>query len=189
MSFNRTKYDSSAYKLEIDRSIKPGDYRIYGSYAENLNQCMAAFGPVGSKADVSITRDPKDLSYKDLSVTESNLSWRRKHLSKDNEDCLDLPVIPKLRHKNICSKLLNIEDSRFTHPIDNYRCMSLTAYQYEPYLHINPQCHIQEDRIGLNSRLYSKDMYILHEQTPWDNFDYPKPKEDKLHICTYKYLC
>jgi hypothetical protein len=190
MSFNRTKYDSTAYNLEINRSVGPGDYRLYGSFGENCNQCFSDFGPIGSKADVSLTKDLNDLTFGNMAVTESNLSWRSHKLSKDN--CNPTIKNPPITHKKACSKVLTTEDTRFTHPIDNYRSMSLTSYQYEPYLPVNPQCHIQDidDRVGLNSRLYSKDMYILHDQNPWDDGSaFPKPTPDKLKICTNIYQC
>ena len=188
MSFNRTKYDSSAYNLQMDRSIGPGDYRLFGSFAENNNQCFSSFGPVGAKSDVSLVKNFDDLTFTKMANVESNLSWRNHKLSKSNDN---KEITTTLNHKKQCSKKLTIEDTRFTHPIDNYRSMSLTTYQYEPYLHVNPQCHIQEstDRIGLNSRLYSKDMYILHEQIPWDNGDaFPKEKPSK-QIEDCKYIC
>ena len=81
----------------------------------------------------------------------------------------------------------------FSHPIDNYRSMSLTDYYYQPFLFVNPQCHIQDinDKMGLNSRLYSKDMYIMHEPTPLE----PTPLlpvekiEPPIKLCNAKYVC
>jgi hypothetical protein len=48
--------------------------------------------------------------------------------------------------------------------------MSLTELMLEPYLHINPQCNIQElsERQGLNSRLYSKDTYKPPPHKFWE---------------------
>jgi hypothetical protein len=63
--------------------------------------------------------------------------------------------------------------------------MSLTEYQYEPYLHVNPQCVIQEstDRIGLNSRLVIKDNYSIPNQEFWDNGDgFPKETNIKIEM-------
>ena len=56
----------------------------------------------------------------------------------------------------------------------------------EPYLHVNPQCHVQEsgDRIGLNSRLHSKDTFKLGAQEFWDKGE-ALPKE----IPTAKQTC
>lgn len=187
MSSNRTIYDSLAYDLEINRSKGPGDYRLFGSYAENINQCYSAFGPIGSKADVSLVKENDDFTFTELANIESQLSWRNHKLSKYNNNN-PKPITTKVNNKNECTNKLNTEDTRFTHPIDNYRSMSLLPYQYDPYLHVNPQCHVQEsnDRIGLNSRLYSKDMYILSEQIPWDKGDaFPKETKQKKSKCLY----
>jgi hypothetical protein len=64
--------------------------------------------------------------------------------------------------------------------------MSTTSYQVQPYLHVNPQCHVQEsnDRIGLNSRLHSKDIYKMPIQEAWDKGE-ALPKE----IQTAKEMC
>jgi hypothetical protein len=166
MSFNRTKYDQCAYNLEITRSTDPGNYRLFGSFAENANQCLSYDGPVGSKSDVSLAKEPLDLRFNNMAEVESELSWRNQLLTK----CNDKKTVKEhtLYHKPTCSKKLVPEDTRFTHPLDNYRCLSLTNYQVEPYLHVNPQCHIQEinDLVGMNSRLFTKDNY----KTPTQEF-------------------
>ena len=157
MSFNRIKYDNCAYNLQMNRSTQPGDYRLYSSYAENKNQCLSYDGPIGSKVDVSIVKNPLDLSFKEMSQIESQLSWRNNLLTKCNDSIKSIKL-QKIYHKPYCNKKLTHEDTRFTHPLDNYRGMSLTNYQLEPYIYINPQCHIQEasDRSGLSSRLHTK---------------------------------
>lgn len=175
MSYNRLKYDNCAYDLQMNRSTNPGNYRLYGAYAENEKQCFSSFGPVGSKADVSLVKKLNDLSFSDMADVESELSLRNNKLIKCNDN--------KFKEFNVnnkcdCDNLLSQQDTRFTHPLDNYRSMSLLEYQYKPYLHINPQCYIQNtyDLVGLNSRLYSKDMYILEYDKPWDkNEALPKP--------------
>jgi hypothetical protein len=92
----------------------------------------------------------------------------------------------KLIHKPVCNNTLTPEDTRFTHPLDNYRGMSLTDLMIEPYLHVNPQCVIQEidTRLGLNSRLHSKDTFNLSPQDFWDKGE-ALPKE----IPTAKQTC
>jgi hypothetical protein len=185
MSFNRTKYDTTAYELQMNRSTSPGDYRLYAPFGENCDQCYSYSGPIGSKSDVSLVKKPNDLNFKDMADTESQLSWRNNKLSKSN-DPLTLLDNNKLEHKPTCSNKLTSEDTRFTHPLDNYRSMSLTELMFESYLHINPQCNIQEsgDRIGLNSRLQSKDTYKLTEQESWDKGDvFPKEIPSAKHIC------
>lgn len=185
MSFNRTSYDPSAYNLQINRSIGPGDYRLFGSFAENSNQCISVFGPIGSKADVSVVKNNTDLTFENMVDVDSILSWRNHKLSKDNNYIPSKLPVPKINNKNECCNKLSAEDTRFTHPIDNYRCLSLTTYQYEPHIMVNPQCYIQDiySRNGLNSRLYSKDMYILKEQKFWDKGDaFPKPTNNHVPL-------
>lgn len=185
MSFNRVKYDQCAYDLQMGRSTGPGDYRLFGSFAENCDQCLSYDGPVGAKSDVSTAKKPLDLSFGDMAQVESELSWRHQILTKCNNELSPLDK-QTLHHKPSCSKKLTPEDTRFTHPLDNYRCMSLTSYQVEPYLHVNPQCHIQEsgDRIGMNSRLYAKDVYRIPAQEFLDKGE-ALPKE----IPTTKQVC
>jgi hypothetical protein len=189
MSFNRINYDSSAYNLQINQSIGPGDYRIFGLFAEHNNPCFSDIG-VGSRSDPSLVKNLDDLTNAELTATESNLTCRNRKLCKTNKIELDEFKTSSLKHKKPCSKQLYVEDTRFTHPIDNYRSMSLTEYYYEPYLHINPQCHIKSDRIGLNSRLHSKDTYILPIETTWDSGEaLPIEKKEEKKICSCKYLC
>ena len=185
MSFNRIKYDNSAYDLQMNRSTAPGDYRLYAPFAENCDQCFSYSGPVGSKSDVSLVKKTTDLTFQDMADTESQLSWRNNKLAKINNSLNPLDD-KKLEHKPSCSNKLTPEDTRFTHPLDNYRSMSLTELMVEPYLHVNPQCIIQDsnDRLGLNSRLYSKDMYKLPKQDFWDKGEaLPKEIPSAKQIC------
>ena len=170
MSFNRIKYDSCAYDLKMERSTQPGDYRLYANYAENCDQCFSLDGPVGSKSDVSLVRKNEDLSFTNMADVESALSWRRQKLTDCNTALDDLGA-DKLVHKKTCTSKLVAEDTRFTNPLDNYRAMSLTSYMVSPYLPVNPQCNIQpnDDKLGLNSRLFVKDTYKQSPYNSWDN--------------------
>lgn len=170
MSFNRLRYDKCAYELQMNRSTDPGTYRLFGSFAENCNQCLSYNGPVGAKSDVSIAKKGLDLSFADMADAESQLSWRNQILTECNDNKNPIGKV-KVNHKPVCTNKLISEDTRFTYPLDDYRCLSLTSYQIQPYLPVNPQCNIQEstDRIGLNSRLASKDTYVMPEQISCDN--------------------
>jgi hypothetical protein len=170
MSFNRVLYDTSAYDLQMNRSIGPGDYRLFPYTGENCAQCFSEFGPVGSKSDVSLVKKPNELQFTEMADIESKLSWRNNKLGKNNNNVNPLLNV-KLYHKQSCSAQLTTEDTRFTHPLTNYRGMSVTELMLEPYLHVNPQCYIQEisDRQGLNSRLYSKDLYKSPPHRLWES--------------------
>jgi hypothetical protein len=184
MSFNRPSYDKEAYDLQINRSTEPGNYRLYASFAERQDSCFSYNGPANAKSDVSLVRKQTDLNNNKMAQIESDLSWRNQKLSKTNNNRNPLDD-SKLINKNVCDNKLVPEDTRFTHPIDNYRAMSLTPYFYEPYIPINLQCHIQDnhDRHGLDSRNAAKDAYTLAPQTKWDNGDaLPKEKECKVPV-------
>lgn len=183
MSFNRTKYDKCAYELQMNRSTGEGDYRLYAPFAENCSQCFSETGPIGAKSDVSLVRKPMDLTFSEMAQTESQLSWRNQILQKCNDNT-DPFSKAALNHKPACCASLNSEDTRFTHPLDNYRSLSLTGFMMEPYLHVNPQCYVQpiNDKTGLNSRLHVKDSYVMPEQAFWDNYDV-LPKELPNPVC------
>jgi hypothetical protein len=186
MSSNRTIYDQPAYDLKMSRSTGPGDYRLFGSFAENTNQCFSSFGPVGAKSDVSIVKKPLELQFGTMAQAESALSWRHRKLSKYNNDSSPMHSM-SVNNKVSCSNKLTSEDTRFTNPLDNYRSMSLTSYMLNPYLPVNPQCHIldSDDLIGLNSRLWSKDNFKPVMPTPLDqciDLPYPATKNIKKDL-------
>jgi hypothetical protein len=170
MSFNRLKYDKCAYDLEIKRSTTPGDYRLFGLFAENCNQCMSFDGPTGSKSDVSVPRKSNEVGFGSMAEIESELSWRNKSVEKCNEN--KTPINKhKIYHKQTCNNKLTSEDTRFTHPLNNYRSMSLTDYHMEPYLHVNPQCYVQPfvENFGMNTKLQAKDSFKIPKHTFLDN--------------------
>jgi hypothetical protein len=190
MAFSRPNYDDSVYNLQIKRSTEGGDYRLNPDYAENINPCYMEQGIIGAKSDVSLVREQINLSNESMVDVENELSWRCKPLSKSNNNNSPFEKF-KLIHKNNCGNCLP-EDTRFTHPIDNYRSMSLLNYEITPYVHVNPQCYIQSinDKIGLNSRLYIKDNHRYPNQNSWDNGDSLPKENPSLNInqrC--KYTC
>jgi hypothetical protein len=191
MAFSRLNYDKNVYNLQIRRSTDENDYRLYPLFAENINPCYIENGIVGSKADVSLVRNQTNLSNEMMVEAESELSWRSRPLTKDNHNVNPFDKF-KLIHKNNCSsnKNLSPEDTRFTHPIDNYRSLSVINYEYTPYLHVNPQCYIQsiDDKIGLNSRLFAKDTYKIPTHKYWDNGE-SLPKEMLDKSLNKKCLC
>jgi len=182
MSFSRINYDQCAYDLQLDRSIGPGNYRLFPGYADNYNNCYPYNQPTNSKDQVSVARDNCNTGFGELTEAESELTNRKKYLEKCNKKGKnDGYKKSKIYHKPLCNKTLESEDTRFTNPLDNYRGMSLTGFYFTPYLHINPQCHYQSnrDRDGNSSRQIVKDCYKLQEHEFWDKgigFP-PKPKK------------
>ena len=180
MAFSRINYDKCTYDLKMNRSTQPGDYRLFESSVENKNACLSYGGPIGSKADVSVAKLNNQLEYDNMIDVDSKLSWRRQALNNCNNNNLNINI--DVKHKSKCSLELIAEDTRFTHPIDNYRAMDTSIYNYLPYLHVNPQDYYQEDRLGTNTKLLIKDNYIMPKQEKWDNGDALPPQNNKNNI-------
>ena len=193
MSFSRIKYDSKAYDLKLNRSIAPGDYRLFKGFNENCSKCYSFDGPKNAKSDVNLSSNlENDIEWAKMADVESRLTNRVNKLVDDNQygkndKYLEL-ALPQL--KPHCNKALISEDTRFTTPIEAYRSMDTTAYHYVPFLFTNPQCEIQQDRIGLNSRLTVKDKYQASINTPIDETPIlpsslnPDPKSEQFYLKT-----
>jgi hypothetical protein len=165
MAFSRVKYDDCAFKLQVNRETGPGNYRLFSGSVENCDQCFSASGPVGSKADVSTTKNSCSLDWTGMAQVESDLTWRGNQLTKCNENAANTNWNKNaVNNKPLCNPTLNSEDTRFTFPIQAYRSMSLLDYQLEPFLFSNPQCHVQDDRQGMDSRNTVKDSYRVPKQ-------------------------
>lgn len=180
MSFSRTKYDKCATRLQNGRSVGVGDYYLFAGAVENCNQCYSDMGPIGSKSDVSTTKN-HSLDWGEMAQIESELLSRNIDLSKCNNNVVNMNYNKhQVYNKSNCNAKLNAEDTRFTFPVQTYRSMSLTSYQLQPYLYTNPQCYIQDDRLGLDSRNRIKDAYIASKDVPNVNTALPKENTQKL---------
>ena len=183
MSFTRITYDESAYDLELKRSLDQGKYRLTGNTVENCNKCYPYNMPGTATDTASTARRYCNTGFGEIAEAESLITNRIKPLTKSNalDKNDEYKTQVKVYHKPLCSKSFESEDTRFTNPIDNYRGMSLTGYYFTPYLHINPQCHIQSNphREGTSSRLMVRDCYQNPKQEKWDDGSTlpPKPKE------------
>jgi hypothetical protein len=179
MSFNRTRYDQCATEAYTDRSVNEGNYRLFSGFVENTNECLSYNGPRGSKNDVSTPKkDASLLNWGKMAQVESQLQSRTKNLSKCNENSADMDYGKNEVVKKVdCEKKLNSEDSRFTYPTQAFRSMSLTTYQLQPFLFSNPQCHIIDDRQGLDSRNKAKDSYKIPSPSVLDKGE-ALPKEN-----------
>lgn len=171
MSFSRIKYDNASYDLKINRSVGPGDYRLFKGYNENCSKCYSFDGPKNAISDVyTVGNNQNDTEWASMAELESHLTNRVHKLVDDNNitknnSYLDLKVNPI---KKDCSQSLIPQDTRFTNPLEAYRSMDTTSFHYSPYVYTNFQCEIQQDRIGLNSRLRVKDSFQPNLNKPID---------------------
>jgi hypothetical protein len=178
MSFCRIKYDNDAYDLRIGRATGPGDYRLFSGTNENCKTCFSYNGPRNTKSDVSIASHNSNNQWPAMTDVESLLTNRvNKLIDYNSYGKNDAYKLLQTTDKNICSDVLVTEDTRFTNPIEAYRCMDLTSYHYSPFLYVNNQCEIQDDRIGSSSRLKVKDQTKPAPRTPIDEEPYPSQNE------------
>jgi hypothetical protein len=169
MSFTRIKYDNDAYDLKLDRETGPGDYRLLLESNENCSRCITQDGPRNSRSDVAISKSDSTNLWGPMAEAESYLTNRVNKLTDSNiYGANDAYKKLNVTNTTVCNKFVSLEDTRFTNPIEAYRCMDLTAYHYSPFLHVSAQCEIQDDRIGLNSRLKVKDTFKVNKPTPVD---------------------
>jgi hypothetical protein len=160
--FAKLKYDDCNSKLHTERSVSVGEYRLFPGFVENCKQCFSATGPIGSKVDVSTAKENASTQWGEMSQIESELTNRNIPATKCNDNATNTTYKKnKVYNKTACNPIFNSEDTRFTNPTQAYRSMSLTSYQLQPHLFSNPQCYIQDDRLGLNSRGKAKDSYKM----------------------------
>lgn len=185
MSFSRIKYDNEAYDLKTSRSAGPGDYRLFMGFNESCEKCLAYDGPRNSKSDVSIASNDTSNQWPTMTDVESSLTNRVNKLIDfndygKNDEYKKLAI----ENKSSCKAKLVTEDTRFTNPIEAYRGMDLTDYHYTPFLFVNSQCEIKEDRIGLNSRLKVKDTFRVSKPNLIDQSVFlPKETAPNTDIC------
>ena len=190
MSFSRIRYDDDAYKLKIDRSIGPGDYRLFKGNSENCSKCYATDGPKNAKSDTALAgkENTSDIEWSFMADVESHLTNRVNKLVDSNiyggNDAYK--NIPINISKN-CTNILTSEDTRFSFPLEAYRSMDLTSYHYSPFLYTNPQCEIQSDRSGLNSRLRVKDTFKTIDSRQIDQSSILPKGNDVIQDLSKKY--
>lgn len=184
MAFSRIKYDECNYKQQVKRSTNVGEYHLFSGANESVNQCYSKTGPIGSKSDVSVPRNGKNLNFGLKADAESHLTNR----VLPHGECNDIgknnkykSLIKNMIHANDCNTNLNSVDTRFTHPLDAYRGMNTTEYHFNPYLHVNPQCEYHTWRNGTNSRLIARDTYTIPETKPLDKGE-ALPEKEPLKI-------
>lgn len=185
MSFTRLMYDNCACKEATERSVGPMHYRLFGGQVENCDVCHSYSGHRNSREDVSTTRDNCELGHGSMVQVESELQNRVNPRSVCNKAAANKGYVkhtPELKHKDKCGDFLDEEDTRFTHPIDNYRGISVDRFQYLP---IDPQCNIFWNN-SINSRLVAKDTYKMVRPELLTDIPFPieLPSNDK--VCSYK---
>jgi len=161
MAFSRIKYDDGAYNLRVNRATGPGDYKLMMLSNESCDKCLSYDGPRNAKSQVSIPESNSFNQWPNMADVESHLTNRVNKLTDyNNYGKNDGYKNIKTNNKSSCNSILATEETRFSNPIEAYRCMDTTSYKYSPFLYVDPQCEVQDDRIGLNSRLKVRDSHV-----------------------------
>lgn len=186
MSFTRLKYDNCACQEATARSVGPMHYRLFGGHVEHCNVCHSFTGPRNSKEDVSTTRENCELGHGSMIAVESELQNRVNPSSQCNKVGKNnghKDHDANIKHKDNCGVFLDEQDTRFTHPLDHYRGMSIDRFEHLP---IDPQCNIFWDN-SINSRLVAKDTYRMIRPELLTNTPFPvELPSNENTVCSYK---
>ena len=154
MASTRKKYDNCSTDLFYKQSTNPLLYRLSPDYANNCQKCYADYGPTGQDMNVSV------ITNQNLIDVDSLLTNRSK-VASDCKDGLvtDININQYSKyHLPRCDRFINRNDSRLTHPLHNYRGMTINWF-FEPRVsNRDEQCNLFWD-FAENTRLTAKDNY------------------------------
>ena len=158
------------------------------SVQENNTSCYASSGIVGAQSQVSRPMDGNDLDLGTKADIESKLrnqSYGIYSSGRNNQDYAKVPTTTPTEC-NIGDKIM-YEDSRFTHPIANFREMETSQYNFNPALYVDFQKAVYDNTLflspsrgGESSRHLSKEPHFNKKPK---EFAYLKEKVDfeELH--------
>lgn len=182
MASTRKIYDECSTDLYYKQSTDPLSYRLLPDYANNCQKCYSDYGPRGQDMNVSV------ITNQNLIDVDSLLTNR----SKVASDCRDGLVtdikFDQYKKYNLpkCDRFMDRTDTRLTHPIHNYRGMTLDWF-FEPRVgNRDEQCNIFWN-FEENTRLTARDSYRPDIPLPLNPVNaLPKEKIKKKKEC-FKY--
>ena len=120
------------------------------SVQENSSFCYASSGSINSQSQIArpIKEGMLDLGTK--ADIESKLMNRHKELNSSERTNKDYAAVP-VNDPGQCSLVENLmnEDSRYTNPVVNYREMNTISYAFNPYLPIDLQQVVLDNKMFL----------------------------------------
>jgi hypothetical protein len=167
MSFSRVFYDSNDYNVKKASYNNYVNYRIFPDFAESTAKCIPVLGPTSESSSHDSGRALIDLET--IVEVGSQLTRRSNPITRND---FGIGNVSKLNYKIPFCKLdsLTGEDTRFSHPIDDYRCISATNYYMQPYLPVNPQDTITQLVIpGNSSRIRAKEEFKMKPHQSWED--------------------
>lgn len=178
-TFTRRKYDKDELELNDSSVVASTNYMLNLTASENKNLCYSQDGGRNSVAQINRPRTEEgflDFSTKaDIENKLQNRHVANNPFDRTNKDYAEFNSTPVSSCGSSKENMLNT-DTRFTHPVTEYRGMYTANYNFTPYLHVNPQQVILDNdkflspnRLGVSSRYLSK-------QEIYEN----KKKEEKI---------
>ena len=179
-TFTRRKYDDRELEMNDASSAEPSNYATNLVSREHPNFCYNIESRSGNDVNQPLNSNGR-LNFELKADVENKLQNR--HVTNNNVDRTNKDYTKvELSSLNTCSTS-NSEfnsDTRFTHPITDFRGMYTANYNFTPYLHVNPQDVILKNkdflspnRLGVSSRYETKeDIYNDTQQnTKQSNFN------------------
>lgn len=179
MASTKKRYDECSTSLFYKQSTDPLAYRLSSNFANNCSKCYTNYGPRGQDMNVSVIKNENLIDVDSLLTNRSKVA----------SDCKDGLVTDiqfnKYKKYNlpICNNFLDREDSRLTHPIINYRGMTIDWFFTPRVSNRDEQCNLFWD-FAENTRLTTKDSYRPDIPVPMDQgYSFPVEKVQKNKKC------
>lgn len=168
MSSTRTINDKDIAEYRDFTIRNVNNYIMDINKAENVNTCYSNSGARNSVSEISKPVNKKgllDLANKvDMETYVQNRHLPGGSFKRTNDDHrTKIKTQTPLQCQNVIEHLVN-EESRLTHPLNEYREMRIDHLNFSPYLPVNPQQVLientewygSEDRNGVSSRISLK---------------------------------
>jgi hypothetical protein len=169
--FTRNRYDSSNLEM-YDSSVKnQNDWKMNLINAENSKLCYINGGARNGIAELKRPVNEQGFlnlgSKADIENKLQNRHLPNRSFDRNNKEYEQIETTTPGECENLMEHL-NMEESRFTHPISDFREMRTDHLNFTPYLHMNPQNVVVKnemwfeplDRNGENTRNISKDKIL-----------------------------
>lgn len=164
LQFARVGYDTHELVADEQSNQKIFDYMHQRSAQEVQNSCYIPFGNGPSPSMMKRPMADGFIDFENKADIESKLRNIHIPLNSVNKTNDDYKNVATNDATNCGIDTMVNENSRFHHPIQNYREMSTTHLAFTPYLHMNPQNVVAEvndfnapkERMGATSRMQTR---------------------------------
>jgi hypothetical protein len=169
MASTRQTYDRCAYDDDLRQSTGTLQYHLDPIQVDNCDKCLSVNGP-RNKVGSYTYRPPSLIDVDSMLSNRSDINTKcigkriNSYRNVDNVMNND-QLSTNTFFGNECNNFLNSEDTRFTHPKNNYRGVHPDRFYR---LNKDPQCNIFWDN-SVNTRLAARDNYVAQLPAPIDD--------------------